>query len=68
MYVITNKTDKPLTIDGVELNPKQQLSVATLSADMLKAKEAGTLRVLSGDETLEERRADIAAIRESVPQ
>jgi hypothetical protein len=67
MFVITNMTKGPLKIDGVSINPKQQLSVATLSADMLKAKEAGTLRVLSGDETLEERRSDIAAIRSSVP-
>ncbi len=68
MFVITNMTKQALKIDGVSISPKEQLSVATLSADMLKAKKAGTLRVLSGDETQEERRADIAAIRESVPE
>ena len=68
MYVITNMTKEDLKIDGVSINPKQQLSVATLSEDMLRAKEAGTLRVMSGDTTQAERRADIEAIHASVPR
>jgi hypothetical protein len=66
MLVITNMTDKPLAIDGVSIDPGQQLSISHLTADMVAAKEAGTLRVLDGDETLEERRADIKAINEGI--
>ena len=67
MFVITNMSDKPITIDGVSIDPKQQLSISHLTADMLAAKEAGTLRVLDGDETLEERRKDIEAIESFKP-
>jgi hypothetical protein len=63
MFVITNMTKKPLMIDDVLVDPKEQLDVAVLSPAMLKAKKAGTLRVLSGDETPAERRADVAAIK-----
>ena len=63
MYVITNMTDKPLTIDGVSIEPKEQLSIASPSEEMLKAKAAGTLRILNSDETLEERKADVEALK-----
>jgi len=62
MFVITNMSDKDLIIDGVSIKPKLQLSIQHLTQDMLDAKKAGTLRILSGDETLEERRADIKAM------
>ncbi len=61
MYVITNMTDSDIMIDGVSIEPKRQLSIQHLTPDMEKAKEAGTLRVLSGDESLEERKANIAS-------
>ena len=67
MFVITNMTHKPLTIDGVAIEPGQQLSVSHLTTDMVAAKDAGKLRVLDGDETLEERRADIKAIESFKP-
>ena len=62
MYVITNMTDKDITIDDVSLLPKKQYSIEHITKDMLYAKERGDLRILSGDETLEERRADIKAM------
>jgi len=62
MYVITNMTDKDITIDDVSLPPKKQYSIEHITKDMLYAKERGDLRILSGDETLEERRADIKAM------
>jgi hypothetical protein len=63
MFVITNTTHKPLTIDGVSIDPGQQLSISHLTTDMVAAKDAGKLRVLDGDETLEERKSDVAAIQ-----
>jgi hypothetical protein len=62
MFVITNMTTEPLKIDGVSIDPKEQLSVSHLSPGMIVARDKGELRVLSGDETLEERKADTAAI------
>lgn len=68
MYVITNTTKEVLKIDGVDISPKQQLNVIKPTVEMLDAQKAGKLRIMDATETLEERRADIAAIRESVPQ
>ncbi len=67
MYVITNMTDKSLKIEGVSIDPKEQLSVSHITADMKTEQDRGNLRVLSGDETLAERRADIAAIESFKP-
>ncbi len=67
MFVITNMTDKPLLLDGVSIDPKQQLSVSHLTPEMNAAWDAKKLRVLDGDETLEERRADIKAIESFKP-
>lgn len=63
MFVITNIGHEPLPIDGVSLDPHQQLSASRLSPDMLAARNAGKLRVVSGDTTLAERKADVAAIK-----
>jgi hypothetical protein len=63
MFVITNISKEALKVDEVTFKPNQQLRVGSLSADMLKAKKAGTLRILSGDETPAERRANVAAIK-----
>lgn len=63
MFVITNITPAVLTIDGVAVDPGEQLEVAVLSPDMITARDAGALRVLSGDETPEERKADVDAFK-----
>jgi hypothetical protein len=63
MFVIKNVTDKPLPIDGVSIDPGEQLEVRALSADMIAAREAGALQVRDATETLEERKADVAAIK-----
>ena len=68
MFVITNTSKKVLKIDGVDISPKQQLNVIKPTLEMLDAQKAGDLRIMDATETLEERRADIAAIRESVPE
>jgi len=68
MFVITNTTKKPLKIDGVDIDPKQQLSIGHLTDEMLAAQKAGTLRIMDATETLEERKADVAAIHLSVPK
>ena len=62
MFVITNVTTEPLKIDGVSIDPGEQLSIQVLSPEMLAARDKGELRVLSGDETLEERKKDVDAI------
>jgi len=63
MFVITNMTKAPLPIgDGVSIDPAEQLEIAVLSPEMIAARDAGTLRVLSGDETPEERKADVDAL------
>jgi hypothetical protein len=63
MFVITNIAQVPLTIDGVSIDPGEQLSVVNLSPGMVAARNAGALRVLSGDTTLAERKADTAALK-----
>lgn len=68
MFVITNMTNEVLKIDGVDVSPKQQLNVIKPTIEMLDAQKAGDLRIMDATETQEERRADIAAIRESVPE
>jgi len=64
MFVITNMTDKPLIIDGVSIDPKEQLgNISSLSDDMKKAQTTGTLRIETSDETLDEHRADVEAFK-----
>jgi hypothetical protein len=63
MFVITNVSSEPLPIDGVMIEPKEQLSVANLSPDMIAAREAGKLQIKDTTETLEERKADVAALQ-----
>jgi hypothetical protein len=46
----------------VEIPPNMPLRVGNLTEAMITARDAGALRVMDGDETLEERRADIKAI------
>ena len=66
MLVIKNITPESLTIDGVSISPDEQLDVGGLSPEMEQAVAEGKLQVKSGDETLEERKADVAAIEESI--
>jgi hypothetical protein len=68
MYVIKNLSKEPVTLDGVPIEPGEQLSVAVLSQEMIAASNAGTLQVRSGDETLEERKADVAALNSFNPK
>ena len=63
MWIITNVSSAPLPIDGVSIEPHEQLSVSNLSPDMIAARDAGRLRILSGDETLAERKADAEAFK-----
>jgi hypothetical protein len=67
MFVITNMTKAPLTLDGVAIDPGEQLDVTILSQEMIAARNAGILRVLSGDEALEERKADVDAVNSFKP-
>ena len=66
-YVITNMTPATLMIDNVEIPPNMPLRVGVLTEAMITARDAGALRVMDGDETLEERRKDIEAIESFKP-
>ena len=67
MYVVTNLTPATLVIDGVEILPNMPLDwPGALSEAVITARDAGALRVMDGDETLAERKADVAAIEEGV--
>ena len=66
MYVIKNITPAVLMIDGVEVNPGEQLDVATLSNSMQDAADAGALQIKSGDTTQAERHADVLAIEAGI--
>jgi hypothetical protein len=64
MIVITNMTKARLVLGtSVVLEPAEQLDVQVLSEAMITARDAGALRVLSGDETAEERKADVDAFK-----
>ena len=63
MFIITNMSQSPLMIDGVSISPRQQLRVVNLSDEMVAARNAGSLRVLSAETTLAERKADTAAFK-----
>ena len=68
MFVITNMTKAPLAIgDGVSIDPAEQLDIAVLSPEMIAARDAGALRVLSADETPAERKADVDALNSFKP-
>ncbi len=68
MYTITNISSAPLSIDGVSLDVGEQVNVLSLSEEMIAARDAvlPTLQVESGDETLAEKQADVAAVNEFV--
>jgi len=64
--IITLMTPEPIFIDGVQITQGEQLSVHTLTEDMIKAHAEGKLRITSEEETLEERKQDVAAIEDGV--
>ncbi len=66
MLVITNVTTEPLKIDGVSIDPGEQLSIQVLSPEMIVAQDKGELRVLSDSTTLEERKKDVDAINSGI--
>ena len=61
MFVIKNTRTHPISVDGVQFTPGQQLSAPTLTPAIQTAIQAGDLSVQSGDETREERHADTEA-------
>jgi hypothetical protein len=61
-YVIKNITDEDIEIDGVDVPPDTQYDVETLTPDMINAHQLNKLQIKDATETLEERRADIAAM------
>ncbi len=63
MFIIKNVSANPLPIDGVSIEPNEQLSVSTLSPDMIAARESGHLQINDATETLEERKADVLALK-----
>lgn len=67
MFIIKNVRDHVIMVDGVAIDPGQQLSVAHLTPEMNAAWDAGKLQVKDSDETLAERKADTAAINSFKP-
>ena len=68
MYVIKNITPAKIELaPGVYIDPGEQLSIAHLTDSMQDAADAGALQIKLGDPTLEERKADVAAIESFKP-
>lgn len=63
MYVIKNVRDHSITVDGVSIDPGEQLSVQTITGPINAALDAGDLHLFSGDPTREERHEDAMAIK-----
>ena len=62
-YIIKNISGSILSIDGVDLDIGEQLKVGTLSPAMIDARSAKQLQIKTDETTLEERKADVAAIK-----
>jgi hypothetical protein len=64
-YIVKNISGHKLPIDGVDLNPNQQLSFATLSAEVIAARDAKPpkVQVKTDETTLEERKSDVEAFK-----
>lgn len=61
-FIITNVSGKPLDAGGgVMIPPGKPLRVEKLTDAMFELLKAKALRIMDAEETLEERRADIAA-------
>lgn len=63
MYVIKNVRAHAVTVDGVVIDPGQQLSIQTITGPINAALDAGDLHLASGDATREERHADVEALK-----
>ncbi len=62
-YVIKNIRSHAITVDGVSIDPGQQLTVHTITGPINAALDAGDLHLESGDPTREERHADVLAFK-----
>lgn len=63
MYVIKNVRSHTVPVDGVSIDAGEQLTIHTISPQMQAAIDRGDLMLRSGDETREERRANVEAIK-----
>ena len=65
MYTITNMTKSPLIIDGVSIEPGEQIgNISVISPAMAAMQAVKKLRILS--DTEEDRKKDVDAINEGV--
>ncbi len=62
-FVIKNVRDHVIHVDGVPINPGQQLTVQNITGPINKALDNGDLRLYDGDETREERHATAEAFQ-----
>lgn len=60
-YVIKNIRDHVVHVDGVPINPGEQLLVRHMTGPISKALDAGDLHLCDGGETSDERHADAEA-------
>lgn len=63
MYVIKNVRDHVVHVQGVAINPGQQLTIQTISGEVNAALDRGDLHLANGDPTPEERHADVKALK-----
>jgi hypothetical protein len=63
MLIIKNVRDHVITVDGVKIDPGQQLSIQTITGPINAALDAGDLHLYDGDETRAERHANAEAIK-----
>jgi hypothetical protein len=63
MLVIKNVRAHVVTVDGVKIDPGQQLKIQTITGPINAALDAGDLHLYDGDETAAERKADVAALK-----
>src|SRR4051812_832665 len=62
-YTIKNVRPHAVLVDGVSINPGEQLKIETLTGPISAALDAGDLHLSFGDETREERHANAAAFK-----
>ena len=62
-YVIKNVRAYTVMVDGVSINPGEQLTIQTLTGPISAALDAGDLHLSFGDETREERHANAGAFK-----
>lgn len=63
MYVIKNVRNYAVTVDGVSIDPGQQLAIQTITGPINAALDAGDLHLFNGDPTREELHQDAMAIK-----